>query len=290
VHVRLIVSPYDSGLPRRRMGCGPDRLLAAGVMAALEADGHSVDLERIELDGTYPSEIAGGFAIMRAVAEAVRGAMAEKVLPVVLAGNCNTTVGAVAGQSAARPVVLWLDAHGDINTPETSETGFLDGMGVAILTGRAWQRVATGIPGFRPLADARVVLGGTRDLDEDEVTLLARSAIRVVDDAAIRTVGAEAALGPALDALAEQQAPLHLHLDLDVHDAQVAPANHFRPPGGLTPEQVGEAIESATSRLPLAALAVTAYDPAVDPTGVTAEAAIGHIRRAVAGAAKRSGA
>ncbi len=290
MQIELIVSPYDSGLFRRRMGCGPDRLLDAGLVPALETDRHAVTVRPIELEEEFPSEIAGGFAAMRGVAAAVRRALAEHALPVVLAGNCNTTVGAVAGHGPSQPAVLWLDAHGDINTPETSTTGFLDGMGVAILTGRAWQKLATSVPGFRPLADERVILAGTRDLDDDEVELLAASGICVIDDAAIRTAGAQAAIGPALDALAEQGAPLHLHLDLDVHDAETTPANHFRPPGGLTSMQVGDVVAAATARIPLGSLAVTAYDPAVDRHGVTARAAIAHIRRAVAGAVARAAA
>ena len=280
MQVRLIVSPYDSGHRLRRMGRGPDRLLEAGLVSALEADGQVVAVRRVELEDDFPSEIAIGFAAMRAVAAQVRAAVEIGALPVILAGNCNTTVGAVAGLGPQRAGVLWLDAHGDINTPETTTTGFLDGMGVAILTGRAWSAMASGIPGFQPLPDARVVLAGVRDLDADEDALLAKAPIAVVEDRAIRKAGAEAALGPALANLAEHAESLHLHLDLDVHDAAIAPANHFRPLGGLTPAEVGAAIDAALARLPLGSLAVTAYDPSVDLSGVTAEAAVDHVRRA----------
>ncbi len=160
MQVRLIVSPYDSGQKLKRMGRGPDRLLGEGLAAALAADGHSVELRRIDLGEAFPSEIAVGFAAMRAVAEEVRVARDAGALPVILGGNCNTTVGAVAGLGCAEAGVLWLDAHGDINTPDTSQSGFLDGMGVAILTGRAWSALAHSIPGFAALPDERVVLAG----------------------------------------------------------------------------------------------------------------------------------
>lgn len=287
MQVRLIVSPYDSGHHLRRMGRGPDRLLEAGLVSALEADGQVVAVRRVELEDDFPSEIAIGFAAMRAVAAQVRAAVEIGALPVILAGNCNTTVGAVAGLGPQRAGVLWLDAHGDINTPETTTTGFLDGMGVAILTGRAWSAMASGIPGFQSLPDARVVLAGVRDLDADEDALLAKAPIAVVEDRAIRKAGAEAALGPALANLAERAESLHLHLDLDVHDAAIAPANHFRPLGGLTPAEVGAAIDTALARLPLGSLAVTAYDPSVDLSGVTAEAAVDYVRRAVRATAEQ---
>ncbi|WP_421709572.1 arginase family protein [Algihabitans sp.] len=287
MRVRLIVSPYDSGQKLRRMGCGPDRLLDEGLAAALEADGSNVEVRRIELTEAFPSEIAVGFAAMRAVSMQVAAALRDRALPVVLAGNCNTTVGAVAGLGAERSGVLWLDAHGDINTPDSSESGFLDGMGVAVLTGRAWTRLAQSVPGFTPLPDARLILAGVRDLDPDEKALLTRSAISVVNDATIRKAGAEAALGPVLTELSKRIGSLHLHLDLDVHDAAVAPANHFRPLGGLTPAEVGAVIEATVARLPLGSLAVTAYDPSVDPSGITAAAAIDHVRRAVSGAAEQ---
>lgn len=289
MQVRLIVSPYDSGQKLKRMGRGPDRLLGEGLAAALAADGHSVELRRIDLGEAFPSEIAVGFAVMRAVAEEVRVARDAGALPVILGGNCNTTVGAVAGLGCAEAGVLWLDAHGDINTPDTSQSGFLDGMGVAILTGRAWSALAHSIPGFAALPDERVVLAGIRDLDSEEATLLADSAIAVVEAANIGEAGAAAALETALAALAGRIGSLHLHLDLDVHDAGVAPANHFRPPGGLAPDQVGAVIDAALARLPLGSMAVTAYDPAVDPAGVTAAAAIDHVRRAVRARAQGDG-
>ncbi|MGP1253392.1 MAG: arginase family protein [Kiloniellales bacterium] len=285
MQVRLIVSPYDSGQHLERMGRGPDRLLDRGLVPALESAGHAVDLRRISLDHGFPAEIALGFAAMRAVAEEVRTALEAKAFPVVLAGNCNTTVGAVAGLDPERAAVLWLDAHGDINTPETSTTGFLDGMGVAILTGHAWHALAGSIPGFRPLPEERVVLAGTRDLDPGEEALLTETAITMVGDAAIRRAGAAAALGSALATLAGRADTLHLHLDLDVQDPDVAPANHFRPPGGLAPAEVNACIDAAVERLPIGSLAVTAYDPSVDPTAVTADAAVAYVCRAAEAAA-----
>ncbi|WP_119165457.1 arginase family protein [Algihabitans albus] len=288
MRVRLIVSPYDSGQHLQRMGCGPDRLLDRGLVSALEAAGHVLQLYRIELDDGFPSEIAGGFAAMRAVAREVRSAVESGAFPVVLAGNCNTTVGAVAGLGVERTGVLWLDAHGDINTPDSTATGFLDGMGVAILTGHAWTTVARSIPGFAPLREDCMILAGTRDLDAEEEALLARSGVIQVGEAAIRVAGAEAALGTALADLAGRVGTLHLHLDLDVHDPDFAPANHFRPPGGLSTAEVAACIETAVDLLPLGSLAVTAYDPSVDPTGITADAAVTYICRSVEAAARPS--
>ena len=77
------------------------------------------------------------------------------------------------------PSVLWLDAHGDYNTPETTTGGFLDGMALAMLTGRCWRAMTAQVPGFEPVAEKRVVMFGTRDLDSAGGELLRSSRIRI---------------------------------------------------------------------------------------------------------------
>ena len=267
--ITVIVSPYDSAQVRTRMGKGPDCFLASGLAARLEAQGHCVDEIAIDPRPTFPAEVETGFQVMQGVAEAVRGAVSNGACPLVLAGNCITSVGTVSGLSP-RPVgVVWFDAHADFNTPETTTSGFLDGMGLAILTGRCWQTLAKSIPGYAPLAEDRIILAAARDVDAGEQARLSTSGITALSDRALTAEDGQAHLAAALNRLAERVEAVHLHIDLDVHDATVAPANHFQPPGGLSPARLRELVGLVAERLPVASAYLGAYDPDVDRSGVT---------------------
>ena len=194
---------------------------------------------------------------------------APGAFPLLLAGNCNSAVGVAAGLASggdgAGPVgVVWLDAHGDFNTPETTTGGFLDGMALAMLTGRCWRALAATVPGFRPVPETHALLVGGRDLDPQERVALDGSGLLWVPDARIREHGPVRALGPALDALAGRVERVHRHIDLDIHDPGFAPANSYAAPGGLGPATVLEVVRLVAGRLPLAAGTLAAYDPGCD--------------------------
>lgn len=260
--IQFLLVPYDSGRREWRMGRGPSFLLRHGVGSGIRALGHEVDAEYIEPSGIESSsppastEIATSFSLYREVALRAREARANGALPIVVGGNCGVTLGATAGQGDTG--VLWLDAHADFNTPETTTSGFLDGMVLAALTGRCWRAMTLNIPGFVATADENVVLVGARDIDAQEQELLAESEVAVV-----RTVET---LAPALDALRDRVSRLHFHLDCDVLDAGVARANSFAAGGGLTIEQLTRVARLAAARFEITSAAVTAYDPAVDTT------------------------
>jgi arginase len=199
----------------------------------------------------------------------VRSAVADAQFPIVLAGNCNTTVGAVSGLSAQRAGVLWFDGHADLETPETTTSGFVDGMGLAILTGHCWQRLAENVPGFAAVPARHVILAGASDIESHEYALLEKSGIGYLSDAVLNGPDGEHRLGDALDRLRERVDGIHLHIDLDVHDPRIARANHFRPPGGLSPDRLHRMVGLVVRRIPVLAASITAYDPEVDPEGVT---------------------
>ena len=268
--VRLIAVPYDSGIRGWRMGAGPDRLLAAGAEARLRAAGHGVSVEHITLtaEGATP-EIRATFDLAARVAERVAASRSAGALPIVLAGNCATAMGTLSGLAAHDPAIVWLDAHADLNTPETTGSGMLDGMALAIATGRCWSALAAGIPGFRAVPDARVCLVGTRDTDAAEDTLLRASAATVLPPSTF-----DEKLPAALDALREQTATAYLHIDLDVLDPTEGTVNAFSAPGGLRLPQAIELIGAVRQRFHLGAIALTAYDPAYDTDGRVVAAAL----------------
>jgi arginase len=270
VDIQILAVPYDSGNRGARMGAGPEALLDAGLEKALRARGHAVRTKIAEITtGSWSAEIQTSFELMRMLATEVRAARESNRLPIVLAGNCNTAVGTLAGLGAQTTGVAWFDAHGDFNTPETTTSGFLDGTSVAILTGRCWTRLALTIPGFTPIADDRVCLIGTRDLDPLERDLLEASLVEVADPAHLRTT-----LGASLDNIRQRVEDMYVHLDLDVLDAKVARANSYSLSGGLSLEDAEYSLSEIRGRFRTAGITLSAYDPAGDTDGSAAQAAI----------------
>lgn len=260
---RLIAVPYDSGIRGWRMGAGPDRLLDAGLEARLRAAGHAVSAEHVDLPaGTATAEIAAAFTLAAQLADRVRAARADGALPIVLAGNCASAIGTLSGLDDPAPGILWLDAHADLNTPETTRSGFLDGMALAIATGRCWSSMAASVPGFRPIPDANVCLIGARDLDLAEISLLDASEI-----GAVHPHYAFLHLTPVLDAVRSRAETAYLHIDLDVLDPEEGRVNQFGAPGGFLLGQMMAVIRSIRERFLIGAVALTAYDPAGDPEG-----------------------
>lgn len=263
--VTLIDVPYDSGSRDVRHGGGPAALLAGGAAERLAGAG-PVERASVAVETDLPFEVGTGAAVMRAVAEHVRDAAAGGSVPVVLAGNCGVTVGVTAGLRAAgagRVGVLWFDAHGDLHTPSTSTSGFVDGMGLAVLTGRCWEALAATVPGFAPLPDDAVALVGGYDLDDAErrllddggPALLSPTLLRTDPDAARAVL---AGVGSRVDAL-------HIHVDLDVYDTAVAPANSYAVPGGFTATEVRDLVTEAARHARVASATIASWDPSHDP-------------------------
>ncbi|TPM02733.1 arginase family protein [Mesorhizobium sp. B2-3-11] len=253
--VSLILASYDSGHYHGGMGQGPDALISGGLVDALTLAGHDVTVEDIGRVGAdQEREIATGFAVCNAVSGEVRIARDRGRFPIVLAGNCLTSAGAVAGEGA--DAIIWADQHGDLNTPETSVYGFLDGMALSTVLGLCWRPMAAAIPGFRPIDPARCVLVNARDLDPAEEKLLETLPV-------IRTECPGVA--QATERLKAAGAnSVHMHLDLDVHDPKALQANRYVTSGGPNPEQMRDAVCAMALAVPVIGITVSAYDPAFD--------------------------
>ena len=270
MEIQLLAVPYDSGNRGVRMGAGPEALLKAGLERALREKGHRVHTKIAELPAnSWHAEIQTSFELMRMLSTAVGDAVDSGRFPIVLAGNCNTAVGTIAGLGAQSTGVAWFDAHADFNTPETTASGFLDGTAVAIITGRCWTQLAATVPGFEPVSDDRVCLIGARDIDSLEGGLLDQSAVEVIEPRKLRTD-----LSSTLASIKQRVQTMYVHLDLDVLDAAVATANRYAASGGLTIRDVEYALSAIAGALPVAAVTVSAYDPSVDTDGSAAKAAI----------------
>lgn len=265
--VCLIQVPYDSGWRDKRMGKGPNRFLELGAAEALKRTAGPTEHITVQYEGVFASEIGTTFALLQTIAKQVQQASNAGHFPLTLAGNCNSTVGALAGLNSSRIGLVWFDGHGDFNTPETTITGFLDGMGVSMVVGHCWTRMCNRIPGFRPLPEEAVVLVGTRDLDEVESERLRESRISHVTCESLHEVGPARALETVLARWAGRVDGVYLHIDMDVHDPNLAPVNSLQPDGGLSPQDVQDCVRVVAERYKIVGASITAYDPACDPEG-----------------------
>jgi len=264
--VRVILVPYDSGYCRKRMGCGPDRIFEPGLKELLGGMKIPFDHEEISLESAYPSEISAAFQLSGKVAGRVQECRARGLFPIVLSGNCGIALGTVSGCGAEKTGVVWFDAHGEATTPDTTRSGFLDGMPISTLLGRAWQNLARTVPGFAPVPGERIVLFGARQVEEAENNLL--------DEAGVRRVATVAQLMKSLSSLTKVVDQIYLHVDLDVLDPTEAIANQWTPPNGITVQTLLDAVAEVRKQVKVAALGIASYDPAVDRDGRALSAAL----------------
>ena len=241
--VRLIQVPWYLGREHPELSRGP------GVLA--EAIGGETVVVPGPEPRPVPNEVADSFDVIRSVRASVREAFEDGRFPLVLAVNCFTSLGTVAG--LGREVgVVWFDAHGDFHTPDSTPTGFLDGMGLAMLTGNGWREMREGLPSVQA---ENAVLVGARDLEPTEIQRVEASELRRADAHTLEA---------ALDELATRVDAVYVHIDLDVLDPSVARANVLAVEGGLDTEQLERALAAISSRFEIAAAALTAYDPSQD--------------------------
>lgn len=253
--VCVIQVPYDSGRLGERMGLGPERIFEAALAPLLHRRGLRFDSIVIELNDSFTAEIATAFELCRKVSRAVLQCRQQGKFPIVLSGNCSIAVGTVNGCGAAETDAVWFDAHGETTTPETTTSGFLDGMGISILTGQCWQTLARSIPGYVPKTGEGIILFGARDLEPAEHDLLSRLGVARLDSAQQLDAHLAASAGFR---------QVYVHLDLDVLDPAVARGNQWAPPGGIDREGLLQAMFAIRKHTSIAAFGVASYNPAVD--------------------------
>ena len=243
----LIQVPYHLGRKGVVLGAGPEPLAQAIA-------GESIVVERSE---PLTNEISATFDVIRQVRASVRETLDAERFPLVLAGNCHCAVGAVAALES-KVGIVWFDAHADFHTPDSTPTGFFDGMPLAMITGEGWAELRGTIEGLRPVPEDRILLVGARDLDPTEEARLAASAIVRPDIASLEG---------ALDELAGRTNAVYLHIDLDVLDPSEGKANGWAVEGGLTADELEAAVEAVLRRFAVPAATFSAYDPTEDPEG-----------------------
>jgi arginase len=251
---RFILSPY---------------FLDTHQPALIELAGDEWRVVRIDLpDGDLKARLT---AIHERIAAEVIAAVNEGERPVVLADDCCATLGVMAGLQRAgqEAALIWIDAHGDFNTYETTPSGFLGGMPLAMAVGLGEQALTEGV-GLRPWPERKVTLVDARDLDPGEQENVSRSRISHLPDI-------EMLLRPG----GLPDGPLYVHFDSDVIDPGEAPAMSYPAPGGPTAETVRDVLRALAATHRVVAISVTLWTPALDEDGVTGAVVMGAVNSLV---------
>ncbi len=287
--IAILGAPLDLGAARRGVDMGPSAIRLAGLNAKLQSLGYDVhDLGNVAVEqpestptGTnaarYLHQIAG---TCRNLAEAVNGAVGNGTFPLVLGGDHSVAVGSVAGvanhyqKSGKKIGVIWVDAHADMNTPESSPSGNVHGMPLACCVGHG-PRELTHLFDWGPKVDSRnVVLLGIRDLDTREREYVREWGVtaftmRDIDERGLRSV-----LEQALSIASEGTAGFHLSFDMDAVDPDEAPGVGTPVRGGITYREAHLAMETVCDCRGMLSMEVVEVNPVLDQANRTALLAV----------------
>jgi arginase len=269
---------------------GPRTMANGGVQNILAELGAAVRVQEAALTAEENTEYGGWKRLGMALghfADLVSTNEREGYFTVGLYATCPSMPGMVAGlqhsgktREPIRVGMLWLDAHPDFNTPETTRSGSLGGMPVAVATGRALQRMRLDAHLDPPLSDRNVVMGGVRLVDPLEQQLLDDSLIEQLSVDDLRN--ATPAVFAQLDRLARLTDKIYVHIDMDVLDPREVMAHQNKVPNGPSSEQLAALFERIFSRYPTASAIGFATIPSPDEGGL----ALAAVNRMIAGAVR----
>ncbi len=277
---------------------GPATMANGGIRDTLARMGAMVRVDSAALTPAENTEYGGWKRLGMALghfAGIVERNERDGWFTVGLLATCPSMPGLVAGLQHSGPTpeairvgMLWLDAHPDINTPETTRSGSLGGMPVAVATGRALWRMRVDATLDPPLSDRNVVMGGVRLVDPLEQSILDGSFIEQLSVDDLRH--ATPAVFAQLDRLSRQVDKIYVHIDMDVLDPAEVPGHGNKVPGGPSSRELASLFEQIFRRYPKASAIGFATIPARDPGGVSLAAVNRMIGGAVRGVQEREGA
>ena len=278
-------APLDLGQGRRGVDMGPSAIRYAGLEERLSSFGCTV-VDRGNLATPEPEALAVGDEHARflpeildacaGLARLVAEVVGEGALPLVLGGDHSIALGTLAGLRAAAGEpggVIWIDAHGDLNTPETSPSGNVRGMPLAAalgLAGDGFAHEGLALPAVDP---RRVVLLGVRSLDPAERVLIRETGIRAITMTEIDRIGIERAVLEAIDR-ASGSGFVHVSIDLDALDPEVAPGVGTAVRGGLSYREAHLAMELVAESGLLGSFEIVEVNPILDCENATAALAV----------------
>jgi len=287
LRLHILGVPMDLGQERRGVDMGPSAIRYAGLGRRLRALGHTVidggnlSVPQPESEPAEPSRhprarhLRSIAAVCREIYVRTRRCLGQDEVPIFLGGDHSIAIGTVSAMAAACNDlgVLWVDAHGDYNTPETTPSGNVHGMGLAAIVGRGpAELVDVGFPGPK-VRPGNVVLVGIRELDGEERVALRESGMHVLTMHEIDEMGMAAATRWALDHLSHASR-LHVSLDMDALDPDVAPGVGTPVPGGLTYREAHLLMEILAESGRVGALDIVEVNTILDNRNRTARLAV----------------
>lgn len=289
-HVKIVGAPMDLGQQRRGVDMGPSAVRYAGLYDRLAQLGHTVhDIGNIPVAGRDEDDVrrerwveteGGGLRHLRAVTAACRAiydvasACAADEFPIFLGGDHSIAIGTISGMAARGPLgVIWIDAHGDYNTPETTPSGNIHGMPMAALSGLGHpDLVNLGASGAK-LRAQDIVMIAIRDLDLQERIALAHSGVIVYTMRDIDELGMATVARRALARL-NRMTRIHVSLDMDALDPSIAPGVGTPVAGGLTFREAHLLMEILAESEKVCSLDIVEVNPILDEGNRTAEVAV----------------
>ncbi len=288
--VSLIGVPLDLGASRRGVDMGPSAIRVTGLTARLRKLGFEVE-DTGDIDVPLPEEAASGdakrkyaqaiAAVCRDLCDRVHRALTAGSIPVTLGGDHSLAMGSVAGcakfhrERGKRIGLIWFDAHGDIHTPETTESGNIHGMPLAHLLGRGDEELAS-IGGFKgKVLSSNTCLVGIRDLDEAEKKIVVEASVEVFTMKDIDRRGAAHVIDEAIEHASRGTDGLHVSFDVDAIDPSDALGTGTPKKGGLTYREAHLCLELIADSKLLRSIDMVEVNPILDHRNSTAELAAG---------------
>ncbi len=287
--VKIIGVPMDLGAGRRGVDMGPSAIRVAGLNQAIAFQGFEVaDAGNVHVHppesmtatnprAHYLKEIGEA---SEELAQMVEAALEEGAIPVVLGGDHSIAIGSVAGVSSyyqkqgQKIGIVWLDAHSDLNTPESSPSGNIHGMPLAALLGRGAKEL-THIAGFAPkVLPENTVIIGARSVDPGERELLRELNIRVITMSELDERGMATVMKEAVDIASNDTVGFHVTMDMDFIDPFYAPGVGTPERGGATYRESHLAMEKLADSGKVLSVEITEVNPLFDTSNQTATLAV----------------
>ena len=275
--IGVIGIPYNTGSKGLNVEKGAEALRNAGIVDALRRFSEVVDFGDLSVNLPAPDcsdpkllnpdqvEI-----LCRALADKVKAILDAGCLPFIVGGDDSALMGVIEGlRRSLGPKIgmVYMDAHGDFNTPETTPSGIIGGMDVAIVAGRGPKKLAAMFGHSPLLPEENIVLYGVRDIDPLEAKALAESKVRVYTREKIKSQGAEKTAEEILRYLESKCGCLYLHVDLDALDPSVFSAQGLPVPDGLSKEEFQSTLKVLATSGKLCGVALMVFDAAKDADG-----------------------